>query len=365
MRYLLFLCLLTCISSCKLDLDQAYDTRRAEYFRTQLEICIVQQFRNCAIPGNTTAPSNLSYVGNPFVFTKNVTITPVNPVINGEGLTYSVNPSLPSGLSINSATGQLSGTPLAVANQTNYTVTASNANGSTNFDLTITVNFNPATVPGLKFWVRAEDLALPNSSSVNSWADLSGTGNTVILGNAPTYFSSANTINGRPVVRFVHNTNNLINTAPIGVSSSDSASIFFVLRSVTNNNHNVLFIGPPASGGRQIQIVITTGVLEINKSNAAVAASVAASWTVGVIKQAAILQNASTNITFRLNGIQVGSLTPNPGASGYTAGNLGIGINGAGIDLAELLYYDNRIADKDVIDIDCYLGTRYGTSTCP
>lgn len=366
-RDLFIISLLPFIASvCRLDLDQAYDTRSSRYYRTQLEICIAQQFRNCAIPGSTSAPSNLSYAGNPFTFSKNIAITPINPVITGEGLSFTVSPSLPSGLAINRETGQLSGTPLVLANTTKYVVTASNANGSTSFELSITVNFDPRAIAGLKFWVRAEDLALNNGDAVNSWTDLSGTGNTLTAVNAPTFYSTANTINGKPVVRFIHNTNSLVNTSPTGVSASDSASIFFVLRSVTNNNHNVLIIGPVGTGARQILIVNTTGVLESNRSGLAVVASHAASWTVGLIKQAAILQNGSSNIIFRLNGVQVQSSTP--ASTGYAAGNLSLGVlpsSGLGVDLAELLFYDNRIADTDVTDIDCYLGTRYGTSVCP
>ncbi|MCB1193750.1 MAG: putative Ig domain-containing protein [Leptospiraceae bacterium] len=90
---------------------------------------------------NDAAPSSLSYVGNPFVFTKDATITAVNPTVTGTPVSYSVTPSLPTGLSINTTTGQLAGTPTVLSTTaTNYTITATNSGGSTTFVLTITVN---------------------------------------------------------------------------------------------------------------------------------------------------------------------------------------------------------------------------------
>ncbi|MFM6976135.1 MAG: putative Ig domain-containing protein, partial [Sphingobacteriaceae bacterium] len=54
-------------------------------------------------------------------------------------VTYSA-PSLPAGLSINSSTGVISGTPSAITATATYTVTATNTGGSTTFGVVITVN---------------------------------------------------------------------------------------------------------------------------------------------------------------------------------------------------------------------------------
>lgn len=57
-------------------------------------------------------------------------------------LTYAITPPLPAGLSLNAATGAVSGTPAAAAAVTTYTVTATDAAGaatSRTFDLTINV----------------------------------------------------------------------------------------------------------------------------------------------------------------------------------------------------------------------------------
>ncbi|KAK8791790.1 hypothetical protein WA158_005167 [Blastocystis sp. Blastoise] len=75
------------------------------------------------------APTGFSYTGSPFTFHKSVPVN-ISPVINGAALTVTITPSLPSGLTINPTTGSITGTPLANAVLTTYTVTATNTAGS-------------------------------------------------------------------------------------------------------------------------------------------------------------------------------------------------------------------------------------------
>lgn len=83
----------------------------------------------------------LSYSENPATYTANSPITENTPSINGIQTTqeYTVSPALPTGLSINSTTGIISGTPTVVTSATIYRVTATNYYGSTIADLIITV----------------------------------------------------------------------------------------------------------------------------------------------------------------------------------------------------------------------------------
>jgi len=77
----------------------------------------------------------------PDVFIKNQAITPLSPTNTGAAATgYSISPSLPSGLTINSTTGIISGTPTAPSSATNYTVTATSAYNSGTTIVNITVN---------------------------------------------------------------------------------------------------------------------------------------------------------------------------------------------------------------------------------
>jgi hypothetical protein len=93
---------------------------------------------------NDIAPSGLSYSNNPANYTVGTAIAPNVPSsIGGAVVSYSVSPGLPSGLTLNTATGVLSGTPMALADSV-YTVTAINSGGSTPAYVRIRTNPPPA-----------------------------------------------------------------------------------------------------------------------------------------------------------------------------------------------------------------------------
>jgi hypothetical protein len=83
-------------------------------------------------------PSALTYA-SPQTYTAETAIAPLDPTVTGVVTSYTVQPTLPAGLSLNFATGRISGTPTAATARTNYVVTASNTTGSTNFTLSILV----------------------------------------------------------------------------------------------------------------------------------------------------------------------------------------------------------------------------------
>lgn len=99
--------------------------------------------------GSTQPPSDLSY-GTPPAFVLNQAIAALKPTVTGTVTSYSVSPKLPAGLSIDSSTGVISGTPTAVTPKTNYTVTASNAGGSTTASVSLVVNSEGAA-PAMQY----------------------------------------------------------------------------------------------------------------------------------------------------------------------------------------------------------------------
>jgi rhamnogalacturonan endolyase len=85
-------------------------------------------------------PSGLSY-NTPNTFTRGGFIAPLNPTIGGGAVSfYSVSPSLPSGLGLNSTNGIISGTPRTVSASNEYTITATNIAGSTTAKVVIAIN---------------------------------------------------------------------------------------------------------------------------------------------------------------------------------------------------------------------------------
>ncbi|KAK8807466.1 hypothetical protein WA158_004225 [Blastocystis sp. Blastoise] len=100
-----------------------------EYTGIQRRLCTggifgeIQQF--CTV----VAPTDLSYTGSPFIYHKNIPVS-LSPDIVGAELTYTIDPALPNGLTINQINGVISGTPTTNSNITTYTITAMNTAGS-------------------------------------------------------------------------------------------------------------------------------------------------------------------------------------------------------------------------------------------
>jgi hypothetical protein len=124
-----------------------------------------------SITVNDIAPSSLSYSSNPATYAKDAVIPDNTPTSSGGAVvSYAVSPALPAGLTLNTSTGVISGTPTTLATSADYTVTASNTGGSTTASVSITVNdvapsslsysSNPATY--------AKDVAIPDNSPTSS-----------------------------------------------------------------------------------------------------------------------------------------------------------------------------------------------------
>jgi len=153
-----------------------------------------------------SAPSGLTYAHEDATYYAGVRIAdnPVATITGDAPITYTVNPPLPNGLTLNPATGTISGTPAAEKTQGTYTVTATNTiiASSTTRDLKITVAATP-----ISFSASPTTLA-PGSSTVLTWDanSVPGTFSAVsITANPaditlPATFALAGTANVTPVV---------------------------------------------------------------------------------------------------------------------------------------------------------------------
>jgi YVTN family beta-propeller protein len=86
-----------------------------------------------------TAPQNLHYPLDRAIYTLETPIAPNTPTVDGVVATFTSVPALPAGLTLDQTTGAVVGTPAVNAPRTVYTITAENAGGSTQFDVTMTV----------------------------------------------------------------------------------------------------------------------------------------------------------------------------------------------------------------------------------
>ena len=113
------------------------------------------------ISGNTIDVSSTNYASGIIQFTEPVTTLTVVGVGGSNpgsaqgftlskstpGSTYSVTPALPTGLTLDTATGEITGTPTVSSPATDYTVTGTTADGCTDtVVLSLAVNATPAIV---------------------------------------------------------------------------------------------------------------------------------------------------------------------------------------------------------------------------
>ena len=90
---------------------------------------------------NAVTPSGLDYDPDSFTLTNGTAMTSVTPTVNGGAITsWSISPSLPSGLTFETSNGTVWGRPTIVSSTTTYTITATNTGGSDTATVTITVN---------------------------------------------------------------------------------------------------------------------------------------------------------------------------------------------------------------------------------
>lgn len=90
-----------------------------------------------AVVDNLVAPS-ISYATSSATLTLGTTMTPLSPTNSGGAVdSYSISPSIPSGLNFSTSTGIFSGNPSASIASTTFTVTAINAAGSSSATVTL------------------------------------------------------------------------------------------------------------------------------------------------------------------------------------------------------------------------------------
>lgn len=98
----------------------------------------------CGGGGSSPPPQQTASLGYPSgtqTFVVGTAITALTPTVTGSLTTFSISPALPAGLTLNTGTGAISGTPTAAAAVATYTVTASGSGGvSATASVSIVVN---------------------------------------------------------------------------------------------------------------------------------------------------------------------------------------------------------------------------------
>jgi 6-phosphogluconolactonase (cycloisomerase 2 family) len=85
------------------------------------------------------APSKLAYAHNPAILPVGLAVVADKPTYAGEVTSWSISPSLPTGLKLNKSDGTISGTPTELAARASYEVTAKGPGGEASVELDLTV----------------------------------------------------------------------------------------------------------------------------------------------------------------------------------------------------------------------------------
>jgi hypothetical protein len=146
-------------------------------------------------------PSGLSYGTNPATYVEDSAISTNSATVTGIVTSYSVSPALPDGLSLNTSTGAITGTPTTPTAAATYVVTASNSGGSTTCNLSITISLNILGMSPL-VWLRA-DTGVTQAGTVSAIEDQSSNDNDFVqntAGNRPAYNATDADFNGGPSI---------------------------------------------------------------------------------------------------------------------------------------------------------------------
>ncbi len=110
---------------------------RPKPFAVRKLLMLLAAFCACTA-ASAQAPTSLQYP-TPSVFIANANTVYMAPTVAGVPTSYSVSPSLPAGLSLNTTTGVISGSPTSASAAATYTVTATNVSGSATKAVSIAV----------------------------------------------------------------------------------------------------------------------------------------------------------------------------------------------------------------------------------
>jgi len=141
------------------------------------------------------APTSLTYSTNPVNYCSGFPITNNLATVNGTSPhTFTVSPTLPNGLTLNTGNGTISGTPNTPTAASNYLITATNACGFTTTTLNLAVTAPDCTIIGNNgpvCPVSSQVYTAPSGMSSYLW---SVSGNAIISGAANN--SSVNVVAG-------------------------------------------------------------------------------------------------------------------------------------------------------------------------
>ncbi len=163
----------------------------------------VTNTRPAPAPAPVTAPS-ISISPNTVTATAGTAIADITITSTGGAVaSYSINPAIGNGLSFDTTTGTISGTPTAAATEAAYTITATNTAGTAIATVAITVNAAPIAAPMIS--ITLATVTVTAGSTAITPITIASTGGTVAsysimpdIGNGLMFDANTGTISGTP-----------------------------------------------------------------------------------------------------------------------------------------------------------------------
>jgi len=289
---------------------------------------------------NDVAPNSLTYSSNSIVGYRGLAITPVTPTVGGGQVTsWGISPNLPTGLFINSTTGEISGTPTIIMNQTSYIIWANNSGGSATTILTIEL----LDTPPISIVYSSSSLSLSKDALMTPITPTSTGGIVDTWSVSPplpgglSLDSSTGEISGTPIAMspLTNYTVTATNTAgsasvnlTIIVNDAAPSSIIYNPSSFTLTlNSEMNSVTPTASGGAaqawSISPPLPAG-LSIGGLNGTIfgTPTIISTSTVYTITATNLGGNGTTTVTIQVNDVAPYSLSISPNLLQLTKGSL-------------------------------------------
>ncbi len=161
------------------------------------------------------------------VFINGLLITSFSLTNNGGAVsTWSISPSLPGGLALNTLTGVISGTPNTTSNKTIYTITAANNSGTSSASFSITVNSSAPIIADIESKVYAKDKPINTISWTNSGGVATTWAINPQLPSGLVFSATTGEISGTPTIESARATYTITASNIIG---SDNANIIITI----------------------------------------------------------------------------------------------------------------------------------------
>lgn len=253
-------------------------------------------------------------------------------------VTYAISPSLPGGLSLNSSTGVISGTPTAQQSATTYTVTGSGSvSGAATASVSITIGAAPAISPATQTLSANVGVAITATASLTG-NNFTGTVSYSVSPNLPsglTLNSATGVITGTPAGLLSATTYTITGTGATSGSATATVSITVIAAPSISPASQSL------SGRVGTAITATTGLTDSNFTGSvtytvspALPAGLSLNSSTGVISGTPTATQSATTHTITGTGATSGSATatvsvtvvnPVPAATGTPMGAPGDG----------------------------------------